>query len=150
MMWLPVPLALMTATVGRFTVFAAPLSAEVETGQSSRITLGHSSATNVQHSTSNLHIRFRRIGLALGSDGNEHTASSIGYPHIKMRRQGRKIVGVVVHVAAAAALGRPALAGPVVGDDATHPPGNTQRLSPEGGPCQPMAFAATAKVPLLR
>src|SRR6266852_5837579 len=35
-----------------------------------------------------------------------------------MRRHGRKVVGIVIHVVTVARLGRPAVASPVMGDDA--------------------------------
>src|SRR5438270_7843171 len=41
-----------------------------------------------------------------------------GVLHIKMRDQSRKVVGIVIHVMAVARLGGPAVASPVMGDDA--------------------------------
>src|SRR5437660_11984199 len=41
-----------------------------------------------------------------------------GVVQIKMRRQSRKVVGIVVHVIAVARLGGPAVASSVMGDDA--------------------------------
>src|SRR5216117_2237811 len=41
-----------------------------------------------------------------------------GVLQIKMRGQGRKVVGIVIHVMAVARLGGPAVASSVMGDDA--------------------------------
>jgi hypothetical protein len=66
---------------------------------------------------------FRDAALTLSSDVVHHFAAG-GVPHmdrivqIEMRSHRREVVGVAVHVVAAAGLGRASVSAPVVGDHA--------------------------------
>src|SRR5207253_10728681 len=66
----------------------------------------------------------RHAAFAMPSQIMRHLATAGGMTNvhgvleIKMRSQSRKVIGIVIHVMAAARLGGPAVASSVMGDDA--------------------------------